>query len=296
MVYEEAEEEEEPAPESLEQRQLDTMLSESLFGSKLEGPQSRTFSSMTMEDFTWLKITCTCMIHLKPNLAERIEATNTLGQGELWSSANLYRQLHFLENHIPRANEASAHAWIDAFLFRASAMLPPDKYMILNKEHVVPATAISPSGLQTLSGIVDYTAIVASQSDDAGFYLTPASFHEIKAIMPSSFFVIEAKLHDPNHIVQVLSKMYACGKFLQQKVLRGALINGHDWIFLLMTLNDDYDGASYVRSAELSLGIHGLVGGELVIHRRSLDLIAGILSHWIENSFSDLGSDDWFTA
>jgi hypothetical protein len=42
-------------------------------------------------------------------------------------------------------------------------MLPPNQRMVLNMEHVVPATTISPSGLSTLSGFVDYTAIVASQ-------------------------------------------------------------------------------------------------------------------------------------
>ena len=35
--------------------------------------------------------------------------------------------------------------------------------MVLNMEHVVPATTISPSSLSTLSEFVDYTAIVASQ-------------------------------------------------------------------------------------------------------------------------------------
>ena len=39
-------------------------------------------------------------------------------------------------------------------------MLSPDQRMVLNMEHAVPATTISPS---TLSGFVDYTAVVASQ-------------------------------------------------------------------------------------------------------------------------------------
>ncbi|KAI0296535.1 hypothetical protein B0F90DRAFT_1745189 [Multifurca ochricompacta] len=42
-------------------------------------------------------------------------------------------------------------------------MLSQDKHMVVNMEHVVPATTISPSSLSTLSGFVDYTAIVASQ-------------------------------------------------------------------------------------------------------------------------------------
>ena len=42
-------------------------------------------------------------------------------------------------------------------------MLPEAKRMILNMEHVGPTTNISPLSLQTLSGFVDYTAVVASE-------------------------------------------------------------------------------------------------------------------------------------
>jgi hypothetical protein len=114
IVYEESEEEEDP-PEGFEQ-QVDTMLS--LLGSKLEGPQvqpklrngiplthllqSLTFSTMTMEDLAQLNITSTGNIYLKLNSKERIMVTATLGQNELWSSTNLHRQLHLLENLVPR--------------------------------------------------------------------------------------------------------------------------------------------------------------------------------------------------
>ena len=57
---------------------------------------------MTMEALTKLKITFTGFVGLKPNSEERIAATTFLGQSELWSSANLYRQLQLLESLIPR--------------------------------------------------------------------------------------------------------------------------------------------------------------------------------------------------
>jgi hypothetical protein len=55
-----------------------------------------------MDSFTKLKITFTGFIDLKPNSEERIAATTSLGQNELWSLENLYRQLHLLESLIPR--------------------------------------------------------------------------------------------------------------------------------------------------------------------------------------------------
>jgi hypothetical protein len=101
--------------------------------------------SMTEENLTELKITFSDIMVLKPDLEEHIMATISLGQNELWSSANLYRQLHCLENLVPMVcndlstftllipcqTEASSHTWIDAFFFRASAMLPPNQRMVL---------------------------------------------------------------------------------------------------------------------------------------------------------------------
>lgn len=44
--------------------------------------------------------------------------------------------------------------------------------MILNMEHVVPATTIGPSSLRTLGGYVDYIAIVADECDARKYVLT----------------------------------------------------------------------------------------------------------------------------
>ena len=43
--------------------------------------------------------------------------------------------------------------------------------------------------------------------------------------------------------------------FIRNKVVHGALTNGHDWIFLLIKLNDDYEGASYKYSVEIHLEV-----------------------------------------
>ncbi|KAI0248035.1 hypothetical protein BJV78DRAFT_849657 [Lactifluus subvellereus] len=175
-------------------------------------------------------------------------------------------------------------------------MLPPNQRMVLNMEHVVPATTISPSSLSTLSGFVDYTAIVASQRA-ADFFLAYPHIHVLKMYMPSIFFVIEAKLLNPwEHVPQAVCEMYACGKLLHKKVLRGALTNGRDWIFLLIKLNDDYDGASYKQSVVVEPGTTKNLDGQPVILEPWPDLIATSLSHWIENSSVDLGSDDWFES
>ena len=44
-------------------------------------------------------------------------------------------------------------------------MLPPERCMVLNMEHTVPAMNANPSSFFTLSGFVDYTAVVANLED-----------------------------------------------------------------------------------------------------------------------------------
>ncbi len=69
--------------------------------------------------------------------------------------------------------------------------------------------------------------------------------------------------------------------YLRKKVLRGVLTNGHKWIFLLIKLNNDYDGASYQQSSVVQLYTTKDPNGLLVIHEPWPDLIAAILSHWV---------------
>jgi hypothetical protein len=132
-----------------------------------------------------LDVKLTGLIELKPDFEERVAATISLGQNELWSSVNFNRQLLLLGGLvsrtvcnnlstfaflIPSQNEASTRAWIETFFFRASTLLPPNQCMALSMEHIVPASSLS--SLSTLSGLVDYTAIVASQDIAGKFCLT----------------------------------------------------------------------------------------------------------------------------
>jgi len=57
---------------------------------------------MTEGHLAKLKITFTGLMDLKPDSEERIAASTSSGQSELWSSANLYRHLHVLESIVPR--------------------------------------------------------------------------------------------------------------------------------------------------------------------------------------------------
>ncbi|KAF8067907.1 hypothetical protein FPV67DRAFT_1416207 [Lyophyllum atratum] len=291
---ENAEEDTDDAPDDFVE-QIDRLIG--TLGSKVEGPQSLSFSSITRDDLAKMNIVFTDVLWLKPNWEDRLSTTTSLGEGQLWTSENFYRQLHLLETLVPRTTEATARAWIDTFFFRVSAMLPEDKRMVLNM------SSHHSSNLATISSRVDYTAFVGSKNV-AEVFLERPHLHILKTYMkkdvPSGFFVVEAKVgvkllvDISDHVPQAVSELYACGRFLRTKVLRGALTDGHSWVFLLMKFNENFDGAVYQETKTVRFTTTELSDGKIVINKPWPDVIAAILSHWIENSFADLGSDDWF--
>ena len=60
---------------------------------------------------------------------------------------------------------------IDTFFFRTTAMVPPSLKVVVILENNVPAVPPRKSRMDTISGIIDYTAIVA-QSTVAGVSVT----------------------------------------------------------------------------------------------------------------------------
>ena len=176
-------------PESFEQQVNETL---SLLMSMLDGPQiwlelwnsfllahplqSLTFSGMMEQSLINLNITYAGSLVLKPDFEVHAKAATALGWDKLWCSQNLYCHLSFLEGLIPRRvcqwsvnlcialilcqTETSAHVWIDVFFFHVAAMLPADHHMVLNMEHAIPATSVSPS---TFTGFINYSAIVADK-------------------------------------------------------------------------------------------------------------------------------------
>jgi hypothetical protein len=70
-------------------------------------------------------------------------------------------------------------------------------------------------------------------------------------------------------------------QYLRKKVLCGALTNGHDWIFLLVKLDNNYDGASYKQFCVVWLRTIESLNGQVVILKLWPNLIAGILVYWV---------------
>jgi len=264
----------------------------SLLKARVGGTKPLSFSGITNDDLEKLNITPDDKgIFLKSDHAQRAATTSVLGQDKLWSSLNFYRQLELLETLVPTTNEACARVWIDAFFFRASAMLPSDKHMVLSLEQVVPQITVRPSSSTTLSGFIDYTAVTANEKL-AKIFLSDPILAKFRTTLPTSFFVAEAKVRSlqlTGHLPQAISEIYACAKSLKKNILRGALTDGHAWIFIILVLNSDGNGAKYRSSLPIYVGHPQVI-------KPWPDVVAAILSHWIENSFADIASDDWFES
>jgi len=229
-------------------------------------------------------------LNLKTDCVERATSVSRLGEDKVWSSTMFYKHLELLDSLVPLANEAGARTRIDAFFFRVSAMVPPDKHLILNLEQVIPQTVVHDPSSTALAGVADYTAVIANSESQARFYRYTPAIRSLETSLPGGFFVTEAKSNLValgEQIPQAIGEMYACLNRLKQRSLRGALSNGQEWIFIILVLNSNGDGARYKHFSPLKAGLPQ-------IGDTWPNLVTGILSHWIEHSFTNIGTDDWF--
>ena len=141
---------------------------------------------MAEEHLEKLNISSSGELKLKHESRSRAVATDSVGEGEHWSSDGLYRHLCVLEGLVPRKvsmldveseesfikacrqNEAAARLWIESFFYRVAFMSPRASKLVLNIEHNVPPIPSSPLSRNSLSGFVDFTAILTSAGHARG--------------------------------------------------------------------------------------------------------------------------------
>ncbi|KAH9011507.1 hypothetical protein EDB85DRAFT_2228364, partial [Lactarius pseudohatsudake] len=272
----------------------------SLLKARVGGKKPQHFSCITSDHLFKFNIIpeFRSRLGLKPGYKERAAVTSVLGKERLWSSTNLYCHLEVLQNLVSkRPNEQSAHPWVDAFIFRTSAMVSSNKRMVLCLEQVVSQRALRPHTLSftTHSGLICYTAAIADKNW-ADYFFSDPTLVNLKLMMPCGFFIAEAKIEPFNlmeQLPQAIGEMYACAKRLETDALRGALTDGHSWIFVLIVLNSDGNGAKYRYSTPIEFQ-WGIGDMPPQVEKPWPDVLAGILLHWVSNSFADIGSDDWF--
>ena len=83
----------------------------------------------------------------------------------------------------------------------------------------------------------------------------------------SQLFTCPSSIHYNSHIVP------------RKDIIRGALTDGQDWIFIILKMKPDGDGAVYAQSKELYLVVK-VIPDRKEVSRTMCSVIAGIITYW----------------
>ncbi|KAF9078652.1 hypothetical protein BDP27DRAFT_1309950 [Rhodocollybia butyracea] len=264
---------------------------------RLLKPQTLDFSDVNRQTLNQMNIVPQCFLKLKSGIEERIEKSKLSDRDEFWSSTQMYLHLTLLERVVSREcnnaltdfmlttshpqNEATSRAWIDTFLFRASTMVAPGKRMIFNMDQSIPSTTVDPSSLITISGHTDYMAVIAEDRVATAYLENP--FIDLAKLLRSGFVVTKAQTTPlSEYLPRVVFQLYASAKQLETYTIRGALTNGREWQFIILSINKGGNGASYKFSPIIDYSVLlPMDGGDPKPLQSRPDVIAGILSDWV---------------
>ncbi|KAF9011218.1 hypothetical protein BDQ17DRAFT_1345741 [Cyathus striatus] len=159
-------------------------------------------------------------------------------------------------------------------------MAPEGQRMTVNSEHGI--------------GYSYYTACVGDPTSMQFVYEESSPFINVGESIVKTFVVMGVnerplrKLRD-FYVPQAVWKLYRNAKQLRKTTVRGALSDGYEWIFLILSFNED-GSASYMQS--------GIIPAVYTPQTPcpDLDVIAGIISHWTQKCYCNLDDeDDWFS-
>ncbi|KAI9070199.1 hypothetical protein FKP32DRAFT_1586393 [Trametes sanguinea] len=219
------------------------------------------------------------------------------------SQSNLYATLNFLSQYTMAHSDAFARLWIDAFLFRVTAIAHGTTRHIMGVELLVEPDAVveQPRRLK-LGGLVDYVVFLVEDRYAGSVINAPNLTQAVRGARDKlhGLFVAGAKGQERNlddHIAQVIAEMFTCAKRLGSRYIRGALTSGTEWIFLLLEVNADQKGGRFWQTYPR------MVNREMdnieevrtwTVQQRSVDKIVAILVDWTLHCAENLTDDDWF--
>ncbi|KAI0744074.1 hypothetical protein C8Q80DRAFT_1184875 [Daedaleopsis nitida] len=265
----------------------------------MEDSMSLSFSSADHDTLERLNIRCKGTLRLQPpgDLADTIPISAAIGLNELWSNEYLCNHLILLNKQF--ANNALdatlSRMFIDAFFFRAMTMFPVSHKATGVLNNAVPAVRLRATQEYTVSGVVDRTVYVSEAHDAIYAQISPeptksAGNHLV------AFIAAEATSSDSLtlYLPKILLKLIACAKLLQKSHIRGAFTTGRKWVFIVVDIDDDNDGASYWISDAIEWRVDSKGTFELLAEEGNPALIAGILASWFQRSYAEFNGDEWF--
>ncbi|KAF6744451.1 hypothetical protein DFP72DRAFT_1176908, partial [Ephemerocybe angulata] len=168
---------------------------------------------------------------------------------EHWTSKWTFDHLKML-NRIASPNEAGARLFIDTFCFRLNSLTrDPNSALVMSLEQNLNVLVERAGKREDLSGPADYVILRGSKGITGQYY--PSSDLNLERNQGDlTLFIQEAKslFKEPKlelHIPQIVGQMYAGMKMMGKNVIRGALSNGHNWIFIILEADASGSGAVY---------------------------------------------------
>ncbi|KAF5328445.1 hypothetical protein D9619_013270 [Psilocybe cf. subviscida] len=234
------------------------------------------------------------ILELKNNIAGIVAQSMVLGEDSLWSASVLHQHLELLERIVPQTNIAVARLWINAFFYRVAAMLPAERPMVLSVEQPVPAVTLIWDGPVTVPGTIDWVVMTASPRTAEMLLDYPALDKDVQALFVTKAKSLNRGLALLSHVPQALAEMCMCARTAGKKVIRGALTNGHTWIFLIVKFGDK--GISYSRTEPITMINVNAEIQKVTVSEYAVALISSILAHWTMHSHEDLRDDDHFVV
>jgi len=231
-----------------------------------------------------LNITMQHELVTRGNHMSRVRKSAARGGDQYMSSKDMYSYLNLLQRTISKS-EANILFLLDAMFFRVSAMLSDGRRMGLNHVYNAPAVDIPVDDGKCplkLPDTVNYTVLVEHEPNRA-------------SQAPNELFVAKGKFDGRtlfDQAPEAIAKMYGIAISHGRDIIRGALSDGYEWIFVILYCKKNGSGGTYRLSPRIRLETTGEYPGQFLPDFP--DIIAGILTHWVEHSFDDLDKDDWF--
>lgn len=266
-------------------------------------PMSSSSSAVNEEVLARPRITHAGWLYPKGDeeLKLAIDATREKGATIMWSDDNMYKHLDFLLNTSVRTSEAQARLIIDTLFFRAACMMPSDKKVVMELEKRIAPNRPLASRLDTVFGVIDYTILLTSPDKHRNFLrgVPIEQFRQDAKGFGAWEVINEGASPFGAHIAQAVAKLVACATHLGHRHIRGAVTSGLCWVFIVVDMNEQGEGATYWQSNPVRV--------RYADHKypasisRTSDVwdpafITAILSTWMPESsvkFEDDG-DQWF--
>ncbi|EAU86394.2 hypothetical protein CC1G_05388 [Coprinopsis cinerea okayama7 len=255
-------------------------------------PVSESFPAdqLAKEDFVFSGV-----LHLKPGVTSTsLSEVDALEVDGIWSLDMLCRHLEFLECHVPRQSEDTSRQWIDAFLYLVAAMKPGGMNVVLNAGPQSSDPSDNPS-LDTRCGGDDWTVVATSLEKSAMLMRRP----RLQALDENDRVLFVSRDRGPNQVLAsyippAVRGMAACARRVGKTTIRGVLTNGHEWIFLILTLHQDGVGGTY--QATDVVPVHTLHDRFFtrVISREAVKFVSAVVAYWLVHSHEPLDADEDF--